>query len=615
LSTIILNNPNPKTDKAENADFAFQLFRPDRNLSTSDAMQALRDVDKRTRSLSAAAGPSARTGDPNGDGQLEIAEPSPISMILNLDSLSRLRAKDGYLFDAARNLEITSSDPALACLWSWVDLAVDNAKDDKMVCNKLDLSFLGVSDIWNGDLGRSTATRHLSKEPFVGSVSNTIEELVKTLNPKPFDMAKTEKAAHRRLCMHTLGLHADKERVQDAVDCLVEGGCNTEACLLALLFGYNHISFSALRKKADPTYDAIAMLIATVKHEGLMAPAMREQVNEILGGTSDPFVKAILGYYARFDWQDVLEDASHLDVRYLLAIALKCLDDFELTEFLKAMTANATEDGNLEGVLLTGLGDGMVPLLARYIELTNDLQTAVLAATFTSPKFVRHPFILHWRESYRTQLNSWKLWIQRSRFDTQAIRINTAWDAVRTIEPPSRHFVLKCANCEQQLDKQAVMAAMTTARKEESGGGRAKRPGIRCPKCGVSLPTCSVCDREVGLPGPAIDEAELERTKGKGKEKKTVAAAAAATEAESATGDGKGKGKEVEVVAATGNLDAARSKKPATDPWEHHLEMCATCNHMYHQGHANIWFRDHVVCAAKDCNCWCRSLDEVQKHG
>lgn len=91
---------------------------------------------------------------------------------LTLMTVNRLRCKEGYLFDEARNKKIVAEDPSLQGLWDWIERtcagfyglsavwkrltklgARIDASGETMIQNGLDLNYLGVYDVWNNDLG------------------------------------------------------------------------------------------------------------------------------------------------------------------------------------------------------------------------------------------------------------------------------------------------------------------------------------------------------------------------------------------------------------------------------------------------------------------------------
>lgn len=90
---------------------------------------------------------------------------------LTLSTINQSRCKEGYLFDEARNRKVASDDQALQDFWGWIEReyfvslgvtttylinflgARTESSGTSMVVNGLDLNYLGVSNVWNNDIG------------------------------------------------------------------------------------------------------------------------------------------------------------------------------------------------------------------------------------------------------------------------------------------------------------------------------------------------------------------------------------------------------------------------------------------------------------------------------
>jgi hypothetical protein len=90
-----------------------------------------------------------------------------------LDHTMLLRAKEGYLFNCAKNQEIVADDSLLRDVWTWVagkcpvwrwghtqrltsalTGAEEAASDAGMISHPIDIGYLGVNTIWTNDLGK-----------------------------------------------------------------------------------------------------------------------------------------------------------------------------------------------------------------------------------------------------------------------------------------------------------------------------------------------------------------------------------------------------------------------------------------------------------------------------
>ena len=107
-----------------------------------------------------------------------------------------------------------------------------------------------------------------------------------------------------------------------------------------------------------------------------------------------------------------------------VAFACTYLSDGEATHYLKTLQRTCLESGNVEGLLVTGLGDDGLDLLGRYLDRFDDLQTtALLAARLDVSKSSsgqsdigsNRPWV--WLYEYRRLLNRWQLFVQRAALD------------------------------------------------------------------------------------------------------------------------------------------------------------------------------------------------------
>ena len=81
------------------------------------------------------------------------------------------------------------------------------------------------------------------------------------------------------------------------------------------------------------------------------------------------------------------------------------------------MTRLAVEEGNLEGILLTGLTPRGDDLAAAYVNRTADVQSATILFAQVVPKKFKDERAEMWRETYRDLLDVWQLWHERATFD------------------------------------------------------------------------------------------------------------------------------------------------------------------------------------------------------
>jgi WD repeat-containing protein mio len=101
-----------------------------------------------------------------------------------------------------------------------------------------------------------------------------------------------------------------------------------------------------------------------------------------------------------------------------IAFACTYLSDKELIDYLQAQFRRCCEEGDYEGLVITGLGPSAgcsIGLLQRCIDIKQDIQTAALLvcrSISASPTDVVSPLSSEsvWLHEYRQLLNRWCEW-------------------------------------------------------------------------------------------------------------------------------------------------------------------------------------------------------------
>src|SRR5690606_1509108 len=146
-------------------------------------------------------------------------------------------------------------------------------------------------------------------------------------------------------------------------------------------------------------------------------------------------------------WEEVLDQIG-LPLRERIGIALRWLEDEKLTNFLDEATKAVIDNGDLDGIILTGVTEQAVALLQVYINRTADVQTAALVASFGCPKYFKDERVEYWVESYRNLLNSWQMFHARARFDVARGKASKDRHGNMVLEAPQKQVYVRCANCD-----------------------------------------------------------------------------------------------------------------------------------------------------------------------
>jgi len=403
-------------------------------------------------------------------------------------------------------------------------------------------------------------------------IDQVIKDLVQQLELPEGKGCDTEFQECRQLCLRICGAVESRQDLEELVNELVAQRRHTKAAALAVFQDEPKLAFAALRNN-HPTqaHKLLAMAIAGAA-KGTTDADWEETCAEISKELTDPYARAILALVSKGDWNSVLQEST-LPLRYKVEVALRWLPDDNLATFLEDATDEAVKQGDIEGIVLTGLGPLAMDLFQSYINKFNDIQTPVLAMSHTVPRFVddaMNKARFHaWRETFRRQINSWKLQLERAKFDVGSRKFAITWDGRKLVSPPAQQVSLTCNYCTRPLHQQpdsSTASSMVGEIVHQTLGypfGSATMSGVICPKCGRHMPRCGVCSLWLGSPDP-MSRAE---------------------------------------VAADAKKD---NKQVSTDDLlRRFVVFCINCNHGFHAHHAQEWFSKHQVCPVADCSCTC----------
>ncbi|EXJ85532.1 hypothetical protein A1O1_05896 [Capronia coronata CBS 617.96] len=603
----------------------------------------------------------------------------PLADILTLMSAQRLRCKAGYLLDPSRNKAIASDSHWLQSFWAWVERATKISRNGNMTQDNFDFSYIGVCGLWMEDIKGKNRTLG----PSSNQMAKTIESLVRRLNIAPVKGSPSEYAANRQLCLHSAGLAWSYEELETMVKRLVAQNQHTKAAALAMFALERKLAYKALRSKnSTQSLKMLAMAIAgaarrrngdetgtTTGEESDAQDDWADTIASLAEDLTDPYARAILAYVKTGDWANVAREGS-LPLKYRVCVALRHFDDDALTRYISQATQNAVEEGDIEGIVLTGTGTQQgFDLMTGYIQRFGDLQTAVLALAPTIPRYVDGEKVVRkfdgWKNTYRNMINSWNLKFERVRFDIACQKAAVDEGGRRLIPPAKQQVRLVCGFCAQSI-------AHTAGTNGDSGPGNkvvetAQHPltkekaaaiGTVCPNCGRHLPRCGVCDFWLGVPDesymPWYGPQQASKLNGV-----TDMSASMTGSIQTTIGPGPGpvngasKGTESPRLrqpmqtpntskksTATGSStptaippshtslsDAVRSLtgtvpllsgmddddegQEMSQIWDVAMSrftvLCLKCSHGCHAGHARMWFERHQVCPVPECSCLCNA--------
>jgi len=368
---------------------------------------------------------------------------------------------------------------------------------------------------------------------------------------------------------------------------------------------------------------------------------------------SEPYLRVAFAFLAAASHQPSVQAYHHilfdteLPLRERAAFACRFLPDDQLLLFLRSVTLNSLQQGSLDGLLLTGLGDLGLQLIQQYVDVSSDVQSAAALGCYAQSLTPEQPAderIQRWITTYHHLLNQWKLWLHRAKMDVARALLNSAaemWQgpsssasaalaapsptpalpspspasspassSASTLQPARaslhRHrtaankraiaikpqVYARCNYCYQSLavDAQSSINKTAALRRQMMTSSQHKMHmplnSARtrgCPSCKKELPKCALC----------LVSLDCATSRVGGATNKTRRA-------------------DDEDRAAEDRHTDPRFDRSSMNPFSQWFTWCQACRHGGHADHITDWFKQHVECPVTDCNCHCLSLDFIQ---
>nr|KAJ3419659.1 hypothetical protein HK105_006690 [Polyrhizophydium stewartii] len=125
---------------------------------------------------------------------------------------------------------------------------------------------------------------------------------------------------------------------------------------------------------------AVAMRSATVSggKEDSDAKAARATLADAIAAMHSPYLRALFSIASSTNGVlEAIEDTT-MPIADRMTIALRFLDDEALLPYIQRQQLKMLAEGQIDGLLLTGLDKDGVDLIERYVNRTGDIQTASL---------------------------------------------------------------------------------------------------------------------------------------------------------------------------------------------------------------------------------------------
>ncbi|BES96654.1 missing oocyte, meiosis regulator, homolog (Drosophila) [Nesidiocoris tenuis] len=458
---------------------------------------------------------------------------SVYEMLGDISALMKLRATRGYglQYEMEENGDLVD-DENLKLIWRW--LGATKRLSDEFNIN-LPTRHLGIRSVLGMDKTTPSSISTKSEAvlvPFNGAGSNC--------NAKVYRSDVRDKAL--KLCdwsfIHNL------PQLLHAVESLQSQGEVTKAVAVAV-FGLQLNTAIKLLSSSTSEHTTISMALSGYSNDN--ESVWRDACIASRLKLNDPYLRAVFAFLTADsdNYNSVLEE-EEMAVTDRIAFALAYLSDSKLVEYLNKLTDQLTVDGNLAGLILTGMSSSALPLLQQYLDSTGDVQSvAIFTMKGFPPSLLESNRAQYWISSYRELLDMWRLWDHRAQFDIQ--------HNARTSLKPEQQIYVTCSFCMKTLSSNAF--------------SRNKGPFPRtkvscCPNCRKPQPRCSICLINMGTPSQSD--------------------------------------------ASNCNSNNGGMKINTFSSW---YTWCQTCRHGGHSKHIIQWFEDHQECPVTGCTCRCLSLD------
>ncbi|KAF8332750.1 uncharacterized protein EI90DRAFT_698176 [Cantharellus anzutake] len=586
----------------------------------------------------------------------------------DISEIMRARVLQGYGLDSmVHNALVTSRNPLgaegkdlMPMMWAWLEV------EPSKVYN-FDFAYQGVLSVWEGfaplsgpgrvpimivsddpaAMQRSTSGRGHKRSSARAkeraqaeqtSLRQQYENAVDIMNGRkhhgtqrvwPRWATSTSKVSRRQLGLTLCDWNLiDDELVEQILKWDTDGVPERAACW-AIFLGKSDLAMQILMRNRDEKLQMLSGVVRTlvdpVVRSGSSFDSWREHAKRLALRSQSIYVRALLSRLAGDEWMDILLEEMTMPLRERLAIALLFLPDEQLGRYLRELLDGLVRDGNIEGLLVTGLNPLGLQIIQGYVDNTGDVQTAASLFCCISPARWHHVPSLSdrrsahaqhsqtaanltdlaraekWVETYQELLDCWKFFHHRVHFDM--LRGNAVVNSIRNGEVAHHEWVprqleVRCNYCNKIANSSAPMALSTPSEGGPEGNSESTpAPGVTglgtsptsisnvtvpptnggasnqrvqtdfCPWCSRRLPRCSICLMSIGIPNDDIRNIELS--------------------------------------------EMPEKRDTANDA----MVFCQTCRHGGHSGHILDWFlgpngdgNGHEVCPVADCDCRCSSF-------
>lgn len=222
-------------------------------------------------------------------------------------------------------------------------------------------------------------------------------------------------------------------------------------------------------------------------------------------------------------------DNPNLSLSDRVAFACRFLGNAKLAAYLQRCIEKCQREGNVEGLVITGLSKEGIKILQSFVDIYSDIQTTALVVSrvvLPSDWVLERRTCVEWVECYRSLLNTWQMWQSRAMFDVDRAEVLRRFKARvgggssnyqrrmqanprarQSPQPPDPDILpsvpaqmeVRCNYCSSpiSLKRNAGMTNQWLSKMQ---------PLLNCcPQCRKPLPRCSICLLSLGALNPYME--------------------------------------------------------------------------------------------------------------
>ncbi|CAG9854863.1 unnamed protein product [Phyllotreta striolata] len=386
----------------------------------------------------------------------------------------RAKQRYGVQEEFAKNGELVKDNLSLANVWNWLQLTV-KLKEGGILPEGED-NHPGVLSILSN----------------IDPVQNKSEVVTMAWSELGYPNCQTSIVFYRHedrdkaLQLCSWPLERDSQYMTDFLTTLETAKAYTRAATIAVLNLKLELAMDILNRAPDDTDYGSTLNIVAMALSGFSddpVSVWKQNCSACIQRMTDPYLKAMFNFLTAIDdnYDDVLNEKG-MAVDDRVAIACLYLPDDKLLEYMKKLGDELCNEGNLDGLLVTGNSENGLKLLQKYLDNTGDIQSTTVIASRAFHEYLGSHTVKNWIENYRDILNSWKMFHERGDFDIMLASFKNA-------EKPAQQVFVSCNFCGKSIS--AFLQNAERNRQLHKTSSKTKLSS--CPNCRKPLPRCTIC--------------------------------------------------------------------------------------------------------------------------